>query len=400
MMEAPHETKPKRVPIILLATVIIVSLFTGGLLGYSISYSMFSGRIDDLQTELSALPHESVTYLGQNVSYFLDENVSLSQLYRQIKESVVIIRGLVAQYDIFHRLYYSQVQGSGFVYNSTSRMVVVTNYHVVQDAINITLTFSNGDAYPTTVLGFDPYEDLAVVSTDAVQTELKPLEIVSSSTLEVGDPVIAIGTPYGLAGSMTVGIVSALGRTISEETTGGYPIASVVQTSTPINPGNSGGPLLNYQGKVVGITTAIISDSQGLGFAIPSSAILREVESLTTKGSYDQHPSLGATGTDMTYEIAKAMNTNVTYGWLVTSATGQTGLQGGTSQVVVAGELVTIGGDVIIAVNGTKITNIDDLSTYLEEYTLPSQAVDVTVVRNNQTMTLEVKLGSRPAPSA
>jgi S1-C subfamily serine protease len=249
------------------------------------------------------------------------------------------------------------------------------------------------------VLGFDPYEDLAVLSTEAVQNELKPLELVSSSSLEVGDPVIAIGTPYGLAGSMTVGIVSALGRTISEETTGGYPIASVIQTSTPINPGNSGGPLLDYEGQVVGITTAIISDSQGLGFAIPSSAILREMESLVTKGSYDLHPSLSASGTDMTYEIAKAINTNVTYGWLVTSVTGQTGLQGGTSQVVVAGEIVTIGGDIIIAINGTRITNIDDLSTYLEEYALPGQTVSVTVVRNNQTMTVGVKLGSRPPAS-
>jgi S1-C subfamily serine protease len=399
MMEAGHEASAKRVPIVLLAIVIAVCLFAGGLLGYSISYSMFSGRIDDLQNELSALPHETVTYLGQNVSYFLDENVSLSQLYNRTRESVVIIRGLVVQYDIFHRPYYSQVQGSGFVYNSSSRMVIVTNYHVVEDAINITVTFEDGDAYPSTVLGFDPYEDLAVLSTEAVQNELKPLELVSSSSLEVGDPVIAIGTPYGLAGSMTVGIVSALGRTISEETTGGYPIVSVIQTSTPINPGNSGGPLLDYEGQVVGITTAIISDSQGLGFAIPSSAILREMESLVTKGSYDLHPSLSASGTDMTYEIAKAINTNVTYGWLVTSVTGQTGLQGGTSQVVVAGEIVTIGGDIIIAINGTRITNIDDLSTYLEEYTLPGQTVSVTVVRNNQTMTVGVKLGSRPPAS-
>jgi len=399
MMEAGHEAGAKRVSIVLLAIVIAVCLFAGGLLGYSISYSMFSGRIDDLQDELSALPHETVTYLGQNVSYFLDENVSLSQLYNRTRESVVIIRGLIVQYDIFHRPYYSQVQGSGFVYNSSSRMVIVTNYHVVENAINITVTFEDGDAYPSTVLGFDPYEDLAVLSTEAVQNELKPLEIVSSSSLEVGDPVIAIGTPYGLAGSMTVGIVSALGRTISEETTGGYPIASVIQTSTPINPGNSGGPLLDYEGQVVGITTAIISDSQGLGFAIPSSAILREMESLVTKGSYDLHPSLSASGTDMTYEIAKAINTNVTYGWLVTSVTGQTGLQGGTSQVVVAGEIVTIGGDIITAINGTRITNIDDLSTYLEEYTLPGQTVNVTIVRNNQTMTVGVKLGSRPPAS-
>jgi S1-C subfamily serine protease len=187
---------------------------------------------------------------------------------------------------------------------------------------------------------------------------------------------------------------------MSEETTGGYPIASVIQTSTPINPGNSGGPLLNYQGQVVGITTAIVSDSQGLGFAIPSNAILREVESLVTEGSYDQHPSLGATGADMTYEIARAIGTDVTYGWLIASAPGGTDLRGGTSQVLIAGETVTIGGDIIIAINQTRITGIDDLSTYLEEYTLPGQLIDVTVVRDNQTMTIAVKLGTRPLPSA
>jgi len=211
--------------------------------------------------------------------------------------------------------------------------------------------------------------------------------------------VIAVGTPYGLAGSMTVGIVSALGRTITEQMTGGYPIASVIQTSTPINPGNSGGPLLNYHGQVVGITTAIVSDSQGLGFAIPSNTILREIQSLVTNGSYDQHPTLGTTGTDMTYDIAKAMATNVTYGWLIVTAPSQTGLQGGTSRVIVDGSVVTIGGDIIIAINGIRITGIDDLSTYLEEYTLPGQTVNATIVRNNHEMTLAIVLEARPSPS-
>jgi S1-C subfamily serine protease len=330
----------------------------------------------------------------------LNENVSLSSLYEQVKESVVIIEGYMVQYDIFHRVYYTQVQGSGFVYNYTGQEVVVTNYHVVQDAINITVTFADGNAYPTSVLGSDPYADLAVLSTDAPQSEMKPLTIGSSSTLQVGDPVIAVGTPYGLAGSMTVGIVSALGRTITEDMTGGYPIASVIQTSTAINPGNSGGPLLNYLGQVVGITTAIVSNSQGLGFAIPSNTILREIASLITKGSYNQHPTLGATGTDMTYQIAKAMGTNVTYGWLIVTAPSQTSLQGGTSQVLIDGSVVTIGGDIIVGVNGTRITNLDDLSTYLEEHTLPNQTIDVTVVRNNQTLTLVVVLGTRPSLSA
>jgi S1-C subfamily serine protease len=383
-----------------LVTAIILSLFAGGLLGYYVSYPTISERIDNLQTQLSNNPSQNVTYIsGSNVTYFLDENVSLSQLYKQVEDSVVIIRGLLVQYDFFGRPYYSQVQGSGFVYSSSSRVVIVTNYHVVENAINITVTLADGDAYAATTLGYDPYADLAVVSTGAPQAQLQPLQIVNSSTLQVGDPVIAIGTPYGLAGSMTVGIISALGRTMTETETGGYPIASVIQTSTAINPGNSGGPLLNYRGQVIGITTAIISDSQGLGFAIPSNSILREIESLVANGSYEQHPSLGATGTDMTYEIAQATGTNVTYGWLVATAPSDTGLHGGTSQAAVAGSLVTIGGDIIISINGTRITSLDDLSTYLEENTQPNETINVGIVRNNASMDLLVKLGKRPQPS-
>jgi S1-C subfamily serine protease len=403
-LETNQKSRTTRFSTALIVAIVVVSLVAGGLLGYSISDSSNSGRIDDLQSQLSTLQEQmsniqsTQNVAGQNNTYILGDNVSLSRLYEQVKDSVVVIRGMTLQYQGFFR-YYAQVQGSGFVYNFTEQVVVITNYHVVQNAINITAAFIDGNAYPGTVLGSDPYEDLAVLSMDVPQSELKPVAIVSSSTLEVGDPVIAVGTPYGLAGSMTVGIVSALGRTITEEMTGGYPIASVIQTSTPINPGNSGGPLLNYRGQVVGITTAIVSDSQGLGFAIPSNAILREIESLITKGSYNQHPSLGATGTDMTYEIARAMNTNVTYGWLIVTAPSQTGLQGGTDQVVIDGSTVTIGGDIIVAINDARITNIDDLSTYLEEHALPDQTIDVTIARNNHTMTLAVKLGARPSPS-
>jgi S1-C subfamily serine protease len=393
-----------------MVTIVIASLFAGGVLGYLLGYSAISERINDLQNQLSALqeqisnlqPTENVIY--QNVTYVLGENASLSQLYEQVKESVVTIRGIIVQYDIFGRPYYSQVQGSGFVYNFTGQMVITTNYHVVQDAINISVTFINGNGYAATVLGSDPYADLAVLSIDAPQSEYRPLEIVSSSTLEVGDPVIAVGNPYGLAGSMTTGIASALGRTITEDMTGGYPIADVIQTSAPINPGNSGGPLLNYEGQVIGITTAIVTDSQGLGFAIPSSTILREIGSLITTGSYNQHPWLGASGTDMTYEIANATGANVTYGWLIAQVTSggpadKAGLRGGTKQVRVAGEYVTIGGDIIIAINGARITSMDDLSTYLEEYALPSQTINVTIARNDETMTVAVELGARPAPS-
>ena len=402
-MELPQKPKAKLSPTILIVTIALVSLFAGGLLGYSIGYSTISGRINELQNQISNL-QSAQNVVNQNNTYILGENVSLPQLYGQVKDSVVVIRVLTVAYDMFRRPYYSQVQGSGFVYNFTGQMVVITNYHVVQSAINITVTFINGNGYTATVLGSDPYAELSVLSANASESEYQPLQIVDSSTLSVGDSLIAVGSPYELAGSMTTGIVSALGRTITEDMSGSYPIANVIQTSTPINPGNSGGPLLNYQGQVVGITTAIVSDSQGLGFAIPSSTVLREISSLVANGSYNKHPTIGASGTDMSYEIAKAINVDVTYGWLVAQVTSggpadTAGLHGGTQQVIVAGQTVIIGGDIIIAINGTRITNIDDLSTYLEEHTLPGQTINVTIVRNNQTMTLAIILGARPSPS-
>jgi S1-C subfamily serine protease len=402
-LELPQKPKAKLSPTILIVTVVIVSLFAGGLLGYSIGYSTISGRINELQNQITNL-QSAQNVVNQNNTYILGENVSLPQLYAQVKDSVVVIRGIIVQYDIFRRAYYTQVQGSGFVYNFTGQMVVITNYHVVQGAINITVTFINGNGYTATVLGSDPYAELSVLSANAPESEYQPLQIVDSSTLSVGDSLIAVGSPYELAGSMTTGIVSALGRTITEDMSGSYPIANVIQTSTPINPGNSGGPLLNYQGQVVGITTAIVSDSQGLGFAIPSSTVLREISSLVADGSYNKHPTIGASGTDMTYEIAKTMNVDVTYGWLVAQVTSggpadTAGLRGGTQQVTVAGQAVIIGGDIIIAINGTRITNIDDLSTYLEEHTLPGQTINVTIMRSNQKMTLAIVLGTRPSPS-
>ena len=399
-MDCPEKPRRTRTSTILIVIIVTASLFAGGLFGYSIGSSNLQNQLSTLREQISNLQStQNVTY--QDVTYILEQNASLSLLYEQVKESVVVIQGVIVQYDIFHRAYYSQVQGSGFVYNFTGQMVTITNYHVINGAINITVTFTNGNGYAATTLGSDPYADLAVLSADAPQTEYKPLEITSSSTLEVGDPVIAVGTPYGLAGSMTTGIVSALGRTITEDLTGGYAIANVIQTTTPLNPGNSGGPLLNYLGQVVGITTAIVSDSEGLGFAIPSNTILREIQSLVTEGSYNQHPWLGASGTDMTYAIAQAMNTNITYGWLITQITSggpadNAGLQSGTQQALIAGQYVTIGGDIITAIDLIGITNFDNLSTYLEEHTTPQQTINITIVRNDQTITITMKLDTRP----
>ncbi|MEM2546266.1 MAG: trypsin-like peptidase domain-containing protein [Candidatus Bathyarchaeia archaeon] len=405
-MESAQKTGAKSVLVIVVVAVAIIGLFVGGLVGYSLSYMSFLKKINALENRLSTVQEQlSNIQLTREIinttTYIMGANTSLSRLYEKVKDSVVVIRGLIVQYDIFRRPHYSQVQGSGFIYNFSGKMVVITNYHVIANTINVTVTFVNGNGYAATVLGTDPYVDLAVLSVDAPESEFKPLEIVSSSTLKVGDIVIAVGNPFGLTGSMTVGIVSALGRTITEEQTGGYPIANVIQTTAPLNPGNSGGPLLNLEGQVVGITTAIVSDSQGLGFAIPSNTILREISFLVTTGSYNRHPWLGAMGVDMTYEIAKVMGVNVTYGWLITQVmsggpAANAGLRGGTRQVQIAGEYVTVGGDIIIAIDGARITNLDALSAYLEENTSPGQTVVVTIVRGNQIMTVTVTLGTRP----
>jgi len=354
-------------------------------------------QIQELEDQLDSLNTSSI-----NVTYRYCE-ATLPDLYDNVHGAIVGIRAYVVQY-FWGSPFYNEVGGSGFIYNFTGQHVVITNYHVVEDTVNITITFSDGSSYPATILGADPYADLAILSIESQNTNFETLSMVSSSTLQVGDPVIAIGNPFGLEGSMTTGVVSHLQRTITESLAGDYAIANIIQVSTPINPGNSGGPLLNYNGEVVGITTAIIEDSQGLGFAIPSSIILREIESLVTTGSYDQHAWLGVTGTDMTYEISQVLDINVSYGWLITSVVNDgpadnAGIQGGNRQVSIMSSYTIIGGDLIIAIDGQKIISGDHLISYLEAYTTPNQTIDVTIIRDKQEMIIPVELGIRPPPN-
>jgi S1-C subfamily serine protease len=309
---------------------------------------------------------------SQNITYqsitIYQNATALADLYEGVRNSVVLVQGTTSD---------GEVQGSGFVYDFSGRKVVITNYHVVYDTSSLSVTFSNGNGYSATVLGTDPYADLAALSVDAPAGEFNPVEIISSSTLQVGDPVIAIGNPYGLVGSLTTGVVSALGRTITEDYASGFAIANIIQTSTPIN-----------LGKVVGITTAIVSDSQGLGFAIPSNTILREISALITTGDYSGHSYLGVKGQDMSYSTAQELGINVTYGWKIAEVT-EDGPSDGRLQV----------DDVIIAMNGTSIRNNDDLASYLEEKTLPNEHLVLTVVRDNSKTDVDVILGTRPPPS-
>ncbi len=385
--------------IILVVSISIVIMFlTGYFIGGSYSPIATSSDINTVQQQVNSNQNENAQNELHNITYFYN-TTDLAQLYNNAKDSVVVITGNVLQYTFFGQQY-STVQGSGFVYEYKQDMVVITNKHVVDGTENIIVTFSNGDGYPATVKGSDAYSDLAVLSVEAPIEEFHSLDITSSSTLEVGDPVVAIGSPFGLGGTMTTGIVSQLGRTIEDSVAGSFPIANIIQTSAEINPGNSGGPLLNYEGDVIGITTAIIQNSNGLGFAIPSNTILREIGLLIETGSYNQHPWVGISGADMTYEIAQTIGVNVTYGWLITQITDGgaadlAGLQGGNKQVRINNEWLIIGGDVIIAVDGTRIVNGDTFMSYLEEHTTPNQTISLTILRNNQTQDISLVLKQR-----
>ena len=400
MYQNIEKNEKKQTLIMLISVFIIATFIVGFVFGSSVMYSLASSELNDIQNKMSLLDDNTKTAVTYNNTYNFNET-SLSDIYKEEKDSIVVISG-IGTYQTFWQTQYYEVQGSGFVYEFKDQNLVITNNHVVSDVTDIIVTFSNGNSYTGELIGSDAYSDLAILSVNAPVEEFNPLDIVSSSQIEVGDPVIAIGSPMGLDSTMTIGIISQVGRTIEESTAGSFPIANIIQTSVAINPGNSGGPLLNYQGEVIGITTAIIEDSEGLGFAIPSNTILREIESLVETGSYNQHPWLGIAGTDMSYSIAEVMDVDVTYGWLITSITGGSAadnaeLEGGNKQVRINDDWVIIGGDIIIEINGVRIINGDGLMSYLEEHTQPNETINLTIVRDNQTLKIPVKLGVRPS---
>lgn len=368
-----------------------------------------SSRVSSLESEIATLQQQNQA-LQAEVSASTNSTLSAAgatALYEAASVSVATVQGyeLVTQQTFFGPVNsIESLQGSGFVVSYEGTPYVVTNNHVVDGVTNITVTFSDGNSYPASVKGTDPNRDLAVLAVGAPAGEFHPLTVVPSpQAVGVGESVYAIGSPFGLAGSMTVGIVSQVGRTITESTSAQVAIPDVIQFSAAINPGNSGGPLLDSNGDVIGITTAAVSNSEGLGFAIPASTLARELPGLVTNGSYALHPYLGITGSDdMTYQLAQDMGSNVTYGVLVESVAAggpaaSAGIQGGTKTVSVEGQSYKVGGDVIVSVNGTKVVDSDALTSYLEEHTLAGQTVQLGIVRSGTPMTVDVRLGSLPS---
>lgn len=296
-------------------------------------------------------------------------------------------------------------EGSGFVIDTQGH--IVTNHHVVADTSELLVTFYEGTIVPATVVGSDPDSDLAVIKVDVPPESLRPIIWGDSDLVKVGQRAIAIGNPFGYENTLTTGIISGLSRSLPAST--GYRIPEIIQTDTAINPGNSGGPLLNTQGEVIGVNTAIVPNVNllgersflGIGFAVPSNMVRRVVPELIAKGAYD-HPWLGFWGTDVVPQIAAAMNLPEAKGALVIEVVqngpaANAGLRGGTREIEVFGRPVTIGGDVIIRIDDTEVRQFDDILVYLSRKGTVGQQVQLTIIRDGETHTLPVTLGKRPS---
>jgi 2-alkenal reductase len=292
--------------------------------------------------------------------------------------------------------------GSGFVLDKQGH--IVTNDHVVEGADKVQVTFLDGTTVHATIVGQDPSSDLAVIKVDVEASKLQPVELGDSAALVVGQQVFAIGNPFGQLWTMTSGIVSAVGRTIHSGTSS-YSIPEVVQTDASINPGNSGGPLLDSQGRVIGVNAQIESQngsSSGVGFSIPVNIVKRVAPVLIKDGKYN-YAWLGVTGTSLTLDLNEAMNLSPDQrGALVIqvasgSPSDSAGVLGSQKQATIDGSQTQVGGDVIIAVDKQPVTGMDSVIDYLFTSKQPGDKITLTVLRNGQQKDIVVTLGQRPA---
>ncbi|MGH9983024.1 MAG: S1C family serine protease [Nitrososphaeraceae archaeon] len=333
-------------------------------------------------------------------------NSTLNNIFNETQDSVVLITRTVPQTGIaLDPLQENRTAlGSGFLFDEKG--YIVTNSHVVGDAKRVDVTFTNGDRLRANVTALDPYIDIAVLEIIETQNntiqegELEPLLLGNSSALAVGDQVIAIGNPYGLAGTMTTGIVSQVDRLVPAPGSG-FSVPGVIQTDAAINPGNSGGPLLNLQGEVIGVNFAALGHGGGgLGFAIPTNLIQKVVPVLIEKGNYT-HPYLGFSGSTLTSDLAASIE-NITQDvkgvFVSTLVKGgpadKAGLQGTTIDQYGRKH----GGDVIVGVDGDAISEFGQLVSYLEQNKIPGDPVVLEVYRDGKILELEAILGERPSP--
>ncbi|GMR10328.1 MAG: trypsin-like peptidase domain-containing protein [Anaerolineae bacterium] len=325
-----------------------------------------------------------------------DLGTRLVALYEAANPAVVNIQVQQRVENSFQQDQLQFGQGSGFLFDELGH--IVTNFHVVSGAESLNVIFADGSSSVAKIVGTDPGSDLAVIAVEDLPKGILPLNLGDSDALRVGEQVVAIGNPFGLQGTMTTGIVSALGRTLPSQAQiaggGQFSIPSVIQTDTAINPGNSGGPLLNLAGEVIGINTAIespVRQFSGVGFAVPSDAVSRIVPTLIARGNFP-HPWLGIAGTDLNSQIRQELGLpQDQLGILIVSVpeggpASEAGLRGQDS-----GE-----GDLITSVDGVEIRDFEDLLTYITDETSVGQTITLSVLRDSQQIEVSVELSERP----
>jgi len=328
----------------------------------------------------------------------------IEAVYEQAAPAVVNVTTQIIAYDFFMRpIPQEGVTGSGFLYDTEGH--IVTNYHVVQNAESVSVALADGKSQPAEIVGVDPSNDLAVIRIKADDLP-QPIALGDSDSLRVGQFVVAIGNPFGQEGTLTLGVISALGRII--ESPDGSFIGEAIQTDAPINPGNSGGPLLNLRGRVIGVNSQIISPSRasaGIGFAVSAETVRRVVPQLIAQGYYS-HPWLGVGPVSLTPELAKVlrqagMEVPVEEGLILLEvASGgpaaQAGIRGPDEMVIVGNIRVPVGMDIITAVNGEPVTSFQALTVQLETETQVGDTVEVTVIRKGKERNVQVTLAERP----
>lgn len=383
---------------IILAVSLIVSAVTAVL---AVQFSSGGGGAQQsTSTSASASPPSAAS---SNNAAINSACLSAADIYQQLQPAVVEITSTQQGRSPFAPS--GQAAGSGIVIDQQG--TILTNYHVVADATNLEVTFSDDTTASASVVGTDPGSDLAIIRADVSGQKLTPAPLGDSDAIQVGDPVLAIGQPFELEGTLTQGIVSGIGRTFSEGQ-GTRPIRNMIQTDAAVNPGNSGGPLIDCHGEVIGINTALENPTGqdvnvGIAFAVPINAAKRFLPDMEA-GKTVSHPWLGIAGEDVTPALARDLNLSVQSGVYVTlvSAGGpaqEAGLRGAFSserEAQQSGSQPQGGGDVIVAVDGHDMTSIEGLASYLDAQKKVGDTVTLKVVRDGQEMTLDATLAQWP----
>lgn len=347
----------------------------------------------------SALMVISIILLNLNPAFSItDDEKNNIAVYEKAADGVVNIISITIQMDFFFNAIPTQGSGSGSIIDLKGH--ILTNHHVVANSQRLEVTLADGSKWPAKLIGSDPDNDLAVIKIEAPKEKLKVIPMGDSKNLRIGQKVLAIGNPFGLERTLTTGVISSLGRTIRSDA--GYLIEDVIQTDAAINPGNSGGPLLNSEGEIIGINSAIISPSGGsvgIGFAIPVNTAKRVVPELISKG-YVSYPYIGATIQSLFPELAKFLNLKIERGAMIAEVVrggpaDKAGLRGGNQRVQVGNMIVIVNGDIVVKADQQEIKTHDDLIRYIREKK-PGNTIILKVYRKGEWKEVKITLGERP----